>query len=715
MSQKCGPRRVPARTAQEPIQKVLTRLPGHRATGKGWTARCPAHDDQTASLSIGQGDDGRVLMHCHAGCSTKAVCLALGITVASLFVNNAVTKKRSELPRTTGRIVAEYDYRNERGELLYQAVRYHPKTFRQRRPDGRGGWIRNIDGIHRVLYRLPELFATSHDAWVYIPDGEKDVDRLASQSLVSTTNSGGAGKWHLTDTSPLYGRRICILPDNDEAGRKHRDDILHDLFGKAAELRVLELPDLPPKGDVSDWLDAGNTVAELTELLETQPPIKVLVREESRVSTSHRAVIVRASEVTPRKHSWLWRYRIPRRKTTSISGPPDVGKSTLTHYLAACVSAGHPWPDLPDEPPSPGGVVIISAEDDADDTIVPRLIAAGADLDRVNILDGTEFIDSEGNKETRAFNLEQLDPLEDAVVRTPDCRLVILDPGPAYLGSVDSHKNAEVRAVLAPLARLATQFNLAIVMTNHFSKGDIGPAINRTMGSLAFIAAPRAAWICVHDKLDRTRRLFLPQKLNIANHPTGLAYRLVPSETDPEIPALEWDEGPVTITADEALAEEPKSPRAVRVMEAVGWLKDLLSNGPLPQATVEAAAKKGDLAWRTVERAKSGLRIQSDKEETGWIWSLPTVSIDTPDAADQECHVDSVGDVGGLGGLKRPTNPVSPEVRVLRIELSKSKRAKTRNPNKKQKQRKSKRNASVSHGGATGVGVPDLTDGASRS
>lgn len=117
-----------------------------QANGSGWMARCPAHEDQRSSLSIGSGDDGRWLLKCHAGCPIESILTAAHLTKADLFPG--------ERKNESGNIVAEYDYRDEEGELLYQAVRLTPKTFRQRRPDGQGGWTWNLGGVRRVLYRL---------------------------------------------------------------------------------------------------------------------------------------------------------------------------------------------------------------------------------------------------------------------------------------------------------------------------------------------------------------------------------------------------------------------------------------------------------------------------------------------------------------------------------------------------------------------------------
>ncbi|MFH1109471.1 MAG: DUF3987 domain-containing protein [Planctomycetota bacterium] len=222
---------------------------------------------------MAEGVDGRVLLTCHAQCSLEAICTALGLRVADLFPPPAAGRSNGRRPN--GREHKAYDYRDENGSVLFQVVRYVPKGFSQRRPDGNGGWISNLDGVRRVLYRVPALLAADPNAWVFIVEGEKDTDRLAAEGLIATTNPGGAGKWHLVDDKPLHGRQVCVLQDNDDAGREHRDDVARRLHGKASDVRIVELLGLPPKGDVSDWLDAGHTVAELLALVEATEPVRI--------------------------------------------------------------------------------------------------------------------------------------------------------------------------------------------------------------------------------------------------------------------------------------------------------------------------------------------------------------------------------------------------------------------------------------------------------
>jgi energy-coupling factor transporter ATP-binding protein EcfA2 len=248
-----------------PVQSVLDKLKDIKPQGGGWQAKCPAHDDNQASLSINQGDDGRALLRCHAGCGIDQICSALEIQKSALFA-----QKKQEQRKKKRRIIAIYPYVDEQGKLLYQAIRTEPKGFFQRIPNGSGGWEYKLNGVRRVPYRLPGLLASAGQP-VYIPEGEKDVETLVTLGLTATCNVGGAGKWLDPYADFLAGRMVTILPDNDEPGRKHALQVARSLVGKAKEIRIVQLPDLPAKGDVTDWINRGGTKEQLLELAENTP------------------------------------------------------------------------------------------------------------------------------------------------------------------------------------------------------------------------------------------------------------------------------------------------------------------------------------------------------------------------------------------------------------------------------------------------------------
>ena len=256
--------------ASDPVERLLGRLEKVKELPNGsFSARCPAHADGRPSLNVRRGDDGRVLVKCYAGCETAAVVSAVGVTLVDLF-----PPKEPAAIKQNGhgrRVVATYDYRAEDGRILYQAVRFEPKGFAQRRPDGRGGWGYRLGDVRHVPYRLPELMGADPAAPVCLCEGEQDADRLAALGFVATTNAAGAGQWRPEYGEALRGRVVAIFEDNDDAGRKRTAEVGMALAGVAAEVRVLALPGLPERGDASDWLDAGGDPTELRRLIEAAP------------------------------------------------------------------------------------------------------------------------------------------------------------------------------------------------------------------------------------------------------------------------------------------------------------------------------------------------------------------------------------------------------------------------------------------------------------
>ncbi len=175
-------------------------------------------------------------------------------------------------PKTNGkpRIVAKHDYYDEASNMLFQVVRYEPKDFRQRQRKPGGGWDWSVKGARTVPYRLPELLAEPTRP-IFVVEGEKDADNLARIDVLATCNAGGAGKWTAAHAEFLRGRRVIVLADHDDPGRSHAQQVALTLHGVAAWVRIVDLPGLPPKGDVSDWIAAGGTKDELKRLAEATP------------------------------------------------------------------------------------------------------------------------------------------------------------------------------------------------------------------------------------------------------------------------------------------------------------------------------------------------------------------------------------------------------------------------------------------------------------
>lgn len=249
--------------ATTPLDTVLALLPSAKGGNGQYTAQCPAHEDKSASLRVSVGKDGKALLHCHAGCDLPAILTALNLQETDLFPPKA--------PKAKPVIVATYDYTDETGTLLYQSVRYKPKTFRQRQPDGKGGWVWNLKDVRRVLYRLSDIINADPDATIIKVEGEKDADRLCSLGLIATTNAQGADSWLSEYAGWLAARHVAVIPDNDDAGRQHANDVLLSLDCLATSRKLVTLPGLPEKGDVSDWLDQGHDADELKAIIESTP------------------------------------------------------------------------------------------------------------------------------------------------------------------------------------------------------------------------------------------------------------------------------------------------------------------------------------------------------------------------------------------------------------------------------------------------------------
>lgn len=238
--------------SEGPISKVLSELGGVSRSGKGWKARCPAHEDARASLSVSEGADGRVLLKCHAGCHWKAVVFALGMSGKDLFVDDG------RAVRPASEVQERYDYVDADGTIGYRVVRYKSKGFSQQTPDGAGGWKSGRNGTEDLLYRMPAVIkAVAAGERIYVCEGEKDVLAVEAAGGVGTTNSGGVGKWPSAQSHILAGADVTIVADKDAPGRTHARQVLKELDGVAASLEIVEAKE---GKDVADHLAAGHAL-----------------------------------------------------------------------------------------------------------------------------------------------------------------------------------------------------------------------------------------------------------------------------------------------------------------------------------------------------------------------------------------------------------------------------------------------------------------------
>ena len=414
-----------------------------------------------------------------------------------------------------GRLVATFNYTDANGTPLYQVLKYEPKNFSQRRPDGNGGWIGNLDGVRRVPYRWPELLKFP-DATVFVCEGEKDADRVASLNHCATTVA--AGKWTDDCVKALAGRDIIILQDNDAAGHKKALAAAQALHGTAKTIRIVLLPDLPDKGDVSDWLDADPRRAEKLADVCFDVPAWTPEAADTEADQNENAeakqgeanakpdaepplpfinVVIWHNAPAPERE-WVVRDRVPLAAVTLMSGEGGVGKTILALHLAVATALGHDWLNAL---PTPGSTLVVCCEDDTDEL--------HRRLDRIVEHYGATF--GSTYEELKDMHLLSLAG-QDAVLAAPrhngliqatklfgrihqaacdiQPRLIVLDNS-ADVFAGNENDRAQVRQFITLLRGMAIAANAGLLLTSHPSLTGISTGTGLS-GSTAWNASVRS-------------------------------------------------------------------------------------------------------------------------------------------------------------------------------------------------------------------------------
>jgi len=473
------------------IDQVVSYLRNVRKSGEGYVASCPAHDDNEPSLSLNERD-GKLLAKCHAGCSQSEVWRAL--------------KKIGALDSAGGpgkKIVEEYPYQLADGTVSFIVCRFWPKDFRAKQPDGTWG----MKGKKKIPYLLPKVTKSKN---VFIVEGEKDVHTIERLGYVGTTFPFGAAKaWKPEYSAYFQGKRVAVIPDNDEPGIECARRICDGLVGYAELIKWVWLPGVKEKGDISDWVIGKEDAAErLLGLVKAAP------EWDGRVPLRPDDGLFRMVDVKAKKVEFLWHPYIPIGKITLIDGDPGVGKSWLTQALATGLSLGHGTPGLYSEPCN---TLMLSTEDDPEDTIRPRLESMNAQLSRIFVASSYFEFDEAG-----------LEKLEQLIEQTR-AKAVFIDPLVAYFGSqLDMNRANETRSIMARLALIAEKKHCAMVGIRHLRKESksAGKAIYRGTGSIDIVGAARSALIVVEDTDLPTVRKIHHIKCNVAAKGETIAYQV---------------------------------------------------------------------------------------------------------------------------------------------------------------------------------------------
>jgi 5S rRNA maturation endonuclease (ribonuclease M5) len=435
---------------------------------------------------IPQAGDGLALVQNVRGCdfphALKLVADALGYQQCN-----------GDTPR---KIIATYDYTDASGTILFQAVRYVPKDFSQRRPNGHGGWIWNLTGIEPVLYKLPEVLAASS---VMIVEGEKDVETAYGLGLpegwAATCNPMGAGKWRESYSDALQGKHVVILPDADAPGEKHAVQMAQSLQGKAATVLRLTLPD--GCKDLSEWAEAGGTASTFHALLNNAQPFvfvsapKTGPPHESNFSPLHVTDFLDVQQEED-KIEWVLEDYLPEGGLVLIAGKPKEGKTTLTYELAVKVARGLPFLNRATQPV---GVLILGLEEHPRDMRL-RLRSLGADDTLTNL-----FVFS-GSLSPTPDTFEQL----KRFILDKSIRLVVVDTLGVFWNVRDENDAAEVQRAIKPFLTLARESGACVLLIHHARKSE-GQHGDEIRGSGALFAAVDVALILKRHEVQTQRKL----------------------------------------------------------------------------------------------------------------------------------------------------------------------------------------------------------------
>jgi putative DNA primase/helicase len=489
----------------------------------------------------------------------------------------------------------------------------------------------------------------SSTAWTPADIGPDDVETLPRNIIDEISND--------PNDERQYGKMAAqVLRDAKRSVALASDDARLAVFDQAAAtLAEAVAGQWLPKSVMVDRLHDiatahkffGREQSDIHEMIggysaKVLAPISTVVLPLSSSSEKlpRRLISHRASDLKPEKLIWVWPGRIPEGKLVLLGGPPGLGKSQLTAFMSAVVSNGGAWP-CGEGSTLPGDVIFMSAEDGIRDTIIPRLMAAGADTTRVHIVASATKPDGTGRK---TFSLKTDVDLLEAKAKEIGCvRLIIVDPISAYMGGSDGNGNVETREVLEPLAEMADRLRIAVVAVTHLNKGGAGgqSALNRFAGSIAFVAAARAAFAVIEDSEDDERRLLLQAKNNLGAKCKGLAFRMEQRLIEGDILSsnIFFESDHVSQSIDDALtASESKGTAPggqTSKDDAAEFLNEVLAQGPRDVLEVEALARAATLLGvdkplrqnKAFRDARKDLGVLASREGFGpgarYILSLP--------------------------------------------------------------------------------------------
>ena len=470
------------------INDFISRLDNVKKSGKQYSARCPAHDDTHNSLAVTEGRDGKILVHCHAGCSVQEITSAMGLTTKELFPNNGFNSTVVQWNNAPDRKEAEYYYFDDDGQPIL-------KKNKMRKDDGtkyfyweyleKGKWKKGRNKITPPLYNQKVIKDSKQ---VFIVEGEKDADTLRELGYEAVSLAdGSSSKWTPEYTELFREKEVYIIPDNDETGRNYASMIAGNIYGTADFVKIIMLKDIwadiPEKADVSDYrqrVDSESFIISLAKLFSKTEEWNPAAESE------HKFVAKTADSFEDEEIKFAWDPYIPIGDYTVLMAEGGMGKTMLCCRIAADISNGTAlFGDRSMEAKKPENVLFISAEDRGS-LIKKRLEVTGSNLKKIYILDCNASVDLNFGEGFETFR---------ETVKRYKPKLVIIDPWHAFVGAnVDINKINAVRPIFQKLATLAKECECGMLLVSHVNKKpQADNANNAAFGSADFINAARSA------------------------------------------------------------------------------------------------------------------------------------------------------------------------------------------------------------------------------
>ena len=644
--------------SSDSLSRVIAAFKGQQTSDKEWRGICPvcAHN----CLIISKGDKLPVAAWCSRECDKKEVN-------AAVYKAAGMESKRTLTPFTVARfcemkklplhwvqnhfLVHDALYKNPKKGTQSKArclcFPYLGETkitrtgsqetferllggakFRFSEDSHKTAWM-DYEEEHAIpygLWTLPVLFEQNgiDTSVVTLVEGESDTMTLAYSGIPALGISGAPHGWkeRFAKLSVLEkAKRILVVREPDDAGKKFVQKVAASF--PAGKVWAVELPAKDPSElwikskTAEDFVVAWKKAVSEAQLVGSAP-------------AEGEYTVEKLSSIVPKPLTWLWPGRIPKGKLTVFAGNPGVGKGLATCSLVAIATTGNQYPDEVIAEHEPIDVLMMFCEDDAEDTVVPRLMAAGANLERISRIKANVIAaDLTKSERELAFDTD-LKILKKFLAEQPSVKLVIVDPVSSYLGRTKPNDEQEVRRVLVPLADLANETGVTFVLVAHFNKRSDVSALHKILGAVAMTGVARSAWMFAADEDDEDgdRYLMLQGKLNVGRKQKGLEYTIGSKQVLPA-PAestgvIMWGKE-TDITAEKALGSIGafKDAGGSKVKRAGDLIAELLNEGDKPSTEMYESLRAAGIGERTVAQAKKEIGIMSVKRDAVWFWRMP--------------------------------------------------------------------------------------------